>query len=226
MRKNFKQVLPIFLLAVSALASAHARLSAAPHFVPPDITAATDIAYPINTLASGLVSLQVSLTAAGQVENVQVVRDIPGLTARAVSAVTSWTFTSAKLDSQAVASTINVHVVFNPGAPQNQNLQLVPGAPVPQPNPPGYLPPALSQVSYATYPPASIAQGAVVLDLRIEKSGQIKKIIPIRADPSLTEAATAAAKTWSVNPAKLNDSPQPAHLAVAFVFRSPTISNP
>lgn len=224
MRQNFTRGLALVLLFYAA--ATQTKISATSHFVPPDITSATDIAYPINNVASGLVSLQVGLTAAGQVENVLTVRDIPGLTARAISAVTSWTFTPAKLDGQAVESTINVHVVFNPGAPQIQNLQLTPGAPVPQPNPPGYLPPELSQVSYAVYPPNSIAQGAVVLDLRIDKSGQIKKITTIRGIPSLTEAATAAAKTWSLNPAKLNDKPQDAKLVIAFVFRSPTISNP
>ncbi|MGA7855276.1 MAG: energy transducer TonB [Candidatus Acidiferrales bacterium] len=226
MRKNLTRALAAILLIYAALAGAQSKTSAAPHFLPPDITSATDVAYPINTLAAGLVSLEVNLTAAGQVENLKVVRDIPGLTARAISAVTSWTFTPAKLDGQAVESSINVHVVFNPGTPQNQNLQLTPGAPVPQPNPPGYLPPTLSQISDATYPPNSIAQGAVVLDLRIDKSGQIKKITTIRAIPSLTVAAIAAAKTWSVNPAKLNDNAEPAHVALAFVFRSPTISNP
>ncbi len=224
MRQNFTRVLALVLLFYAA--TTETKISAAPHFVPPDITSATDIAYPINNIASGLVSLQVNLTATGQVQNVLVVRDIPGLTARAVSAVTSWTFTAAKLDGQAVASSINVQVVFNPGAPQNQNLQLTPGAPVPQPNPPGYLPPTLSQVSYAVYPPNSIAQGAVVLDAQVDKSGQIKKLTPIRAVPSLTQAAIAAAKTWSLNPAKLNDKPLEAKLAIAFVFRSPTISNP
>lgn len=224
MRQNFTRVLALVLLFYAA--ATQTKISATSHFVPPDITSATDIAYPINNIASGLVSLQVGLTAAGQVENVLAVRDIPGLTARAISAVTSWTFTAGKLDGQAVESTINVHVVFNPGTPQIQNLQLTPGAPVPQPNPPGYLPPTLSQISYAVYPPNSIAQGAVVLDLHIDKSGQIKKITTIRAIPSLTAAAISAAKTWSINPAKLNDKPQDAKLVIAFVFRSPTISNP
>jgi outer membrane biosynthesis protein TonB len=224
MQKILASVLAV--VALFCAAAAQTKISATQHFVPPDITSATDIAYPIDNIASGLVSLQVSLTAAGQVENVLAVRDIPGLTARAISAVTSWTFTPAKIDGQAVESTINVQVVFNPGGPQNQNLRLTPAGPVPDPNPPGYLPPALSQISFATYPPNSIAQGAVVLDLHIDKSGQIKKPSPIRAIPSLTEAAIAAAKSWSVNPAKLNDKPESANLAVAFVFRSPTISNP
>jgi hypothetical protein len=129
MRQNFTRVLAVVLLLYAA--ATQTKISATSHFVPPDITSATDIAYPLNNVASGLVSLQVGLTAAGQVENVLTVRDVPGLTARAISAVTSWTFTAGKLDGQAVESTINVHVVFNPGAPQNQNLQLLPGGPVP-----------------------------------------------------------------------------------------------
>ncbi|MFZ0521903.1 MAG: energy transducer TonB [Candidatus Acidiferrales bacterium] len=224
MRKNFVRMLAAVLLFYAA--TTQTKILATTHFVAPEITSATDIAYPINNIASGLVSLGVNLTAAGQVENIKVVRDIPGLTARAISAVTSWTFTAAKLDGQAVESTINVHVVFNPGAPQKQNLHLTPAGPMPEPEPPGYLPPTLSRFSYAAYPPAGIVEGAVVLDLHIDKSGQIKKITPIRTIPSLTEAAVAAAKTWSIDPAKLNDKPEAANVVVAFVFRSPTISNP
>lgn len=118
------------------------------------------------------------------------------------------------------------NVIFNPGTPQNRQLQLPSGAPVPPPYPAGYLPPALSQVSYALYSPNSIAQGAVVLDLLVDKFSQVKKVTAIHSVASLTEPAIAAVKTWTVNPATLNEKKLEAKLAVAFVFRSPTISTP
>jgi outer membrane biosynthesis protein TonB len=224
---NIKPMLAIlFLICAAALATTHSHVSAAPHFVPPDITTASAIPYPINNVAAGLVSFEVNLSAAGEVQNIQVTRDIPGLTAGAFGAVNSWTFTPGKLDGKAVPSTINVQIVFNPGTPQNQNLQLPPAGPVPAPNPPGYLPPSLSQVSYATYPPNSIAQGTVVLDLLINKFSEVKNVATIRAVPSLTEAAKAAVRTWTVNPATLNEKKVDAKLAVAFIFRAPSLSTP
>ena len=226
MRQNSKLMLAVLLLVCIGFAATRTEVSAGSHFVPPDITAASDVPYPIDNIASGLVSIAVNLTAGGQVQNVQVVRDIPGLTAVVSNAVNTWTFSPGKLDGNAVPSTINVQVLFNPGTVQNQNLQLSPGALVTPPIPPGYMPPQMSQVSYAVYPPNSVATGAVVLDLLINKYSEVKKVTPIRLVPSLTEAAIAAVKTWTVNPATLNEKKLDAKLVFAFVFRSPTISTP
>lgn len=153
----------------------------------------------------------------------QVVRDIPGLTPGVTNAVNTWRFTPGKLDGKGVPSTINVQVIFNPGTLRSQNLQVQPGAATLPPNPAGYLPPQMSQVSYAIYPPNSVATGAVVLDLLIDKYSEVKKVTPIRSVPSLTAPATAAVKTWTVNPATFNEKMLDAKLIVAFVFRLPNI---
>jgi hypothetical protein len=221
MMRRSKVMMASFLLACVAFAATRTGALGGPHFVPPDITAASDIPYPINNVASGLVSVSVNLTAGGQVQNVEVVRDIPGLTAGVTNAVNTWMFTPGKLDGKPVPSTINVQVVFNPGTPQPQNLQVRPGAATPPPNPPGYLPPQMSQVSYAVNPANSVATGAVVLDLLVNKYSEVKKVTPIRSVPSLAAPATAAVKTWTVNPATFNEKMLDAKLVVAFVFRSP-----
>src|SRR5580704_362155 len=116
MRRNSKLILAVLLLVSAGFAATGNKVSAGSHFVSPDITAASDVPYPIDNVASGLVSIAVSLTAGGQVQNVQVVRDIPGLTAVVTNAVNTWTFSPGKLDGTAVPSTINVQVVFNPGS--------------------------------------------------------------------------------------------------------------
>jgi len=163
----------------------------------------------------------VNLNATGQVQDVQVVRDIPGLTEVVTSFVKTWTFVPGKLDGNAVPSTINVQVVFNPGVPQTQPLQVQPGNLVTAPNPPGYITPEVAAASYATYPANSVGQGAVVLDLLIDKNSEVKKPVAIRPVPSLTGAAIAAVKTWTVNPATFNEKKLDAKLVVAFVFRQP-----
>jgi hypothetical protein len=226
MGQNLKVKAAVILLACIGLATTSPGVWAGSHFVPPDITAAGDIPYPVNNVASGLVSVAVNLSAGGQVQSVQVVRDIPGLTALVTNAVNSWTFTPGKLDGNAVPATISVQVVFNPGTLQNQNLQVPPGALVTPPNPTGYLPPEMSAAAYAPYPPGSVAIGTVVLDLVIDKYSEVKKATPIRSVASLTSVAIAAAKTWTVNPATFNEKKLDATLVVAFVFRSPTITTP
>jgi TonB family protein len=226
MRHNSKLMLAVLLLVCVGFAATSSEVSAGSHFVPPDITAAGDIPYPIDNIASGLVSLAVNVSAGGQVENVQVVRGISGLTAPATNAVNTWSFSPGKLDGVAVPSTINVQVVFNPGTLQDQNLPLLPGALVTPPLPAGYLPPQMAQASYAVYPANSVATGTVVLDLVINKFSEAKTVTAIRSVPSLTEAAIAAVKRWTVNPATMNEKKLNAKLIVAFVFRSPTNSTP
>jgi hypothetical protein len=226
MRQNSKLMLAVLLLVYVGFAATSDEVSAGSHFEPPDITAAGDIPYPVDNIAFGVVSLSVNVSAGGQVQNVEVVRGISGLSGVATNAVSTWTFSPGKLDGIAVPSTINVQVVFNPGSLQNQNLPLQPGALVTPPLPAGYEPPQMAQASYAVYPPNSVATGTVVLGLLINKFSEVKEVTPIRSMPSLTEAAIAAVKNWTVNPATLNEKKLNAKVIVAFVFRSPSNSAP
>jgi hypothetical protein len=221
-RQNLKPMLAVLLLLCLAFAATRSGVSGGSHFDPPDITAASEISYPIENVASGLVSISVNLTAAGKVQDVQVIRGIPGLTETVTSIVNTWAFVPGKLDGKPIPSTINVQVVFNPGVPHNQQLQVPPGNLVTPPNPPGYITPEIAAASYAAYPPNSVATGAVVLDVVVDKYSEVKKPTPIRPVPSLTSAAIAAVKTWTVNPATFNEKKTDAKLVVAFVFRSPT----
>ena len=88
---------------------------------------------------SGLVTLSVNVSASGQPEKVQVLRDIPGLTSVAAPLVKTWSYAPGKLDGNPVPSTITIEVVFNPGDTLNENLKVGPVAPVPPPLPKGYL---------------------------------------------------------------------------------------
>jgi TonB family protein len=226
MTQNSKLMLAVLLLIYAGFAATSGVVSAGSHFEPPDITAAGDIPYPVDSIASGLVSLSVNVTAGGQVENVQVARGISSLTAVAINAVSTWSFSPGKLDGVAVPSTINIQVIFNPGTLQNQNLPLLEGALVAPPLPPGYQPPQMAQASYAVYPANSVGTGTVVLSLVINRFSLVKEVTPVRSVPSLTEAAIAAVKNWTVNPATLNDKKLKANVIVAFVFRSPSNSTP
>jgi hypothetical protein len=201
--------------------AARSGISGGERFVAPDITAASDIPYPVEVAAQGLVTLSMNLSMAGQPPTVQVLRDIPGLTSVASSLVTNWTYTLGKLDGNAAPSTINVQLVFNPANLGGQTLQVPPVAPTPPPNPAGYLPAEVAAASYAVYPVNSVAAGAVVLDVTIDKHGDIKNVGVIRDVPSLTQPAIAAVKSWTINAATFNGKGIASKLVVAFVFRPP-----
>jgi hypothetical protein len=64
-----------------------------PQFISPGIASASDIQYPVNSMAAGGVSLLLSLDSSGQIQNVQVLRDFPSLTSSVQNAVQNWTLT-------------------------------------------------------------------------------------------------------------------------------------
>ena len=212
------------LLGIVLFCAPQAGLSARDRFVPPDVTSASEIPYPVEVLASGLVTLALNISVAGQPPDVQVLRDIPGLTSLTSSIVKGWKFSPGKLDGNAAPSTITVEAVFNPGDSLNQSMKIAPVAPTPPPFPAGYLPPEVSVGSFALYQPNSVGVGTVVLDVTIDKYGAIKKTDVIRDVPSLTPEAIAAVKRWTINPATFNGKAIISKLVVAYVFRSPTMT--
>jgi hypothetical protein len=212
------------LLGIALFCAPRAGVGAKDRFVPPDVTTATDIPYPVEVLASGLVTLSVNVSASGQPDNVQVLRDIPGLTSVAASLVKTWSYAPGKLDGNPAPSTITIEVVFNPGDTLNENLKIGPVAPTPPPLPKGYLPPEIAVASYVAYPVNSVGIGAVVLDAAVDKYSQVKKVDLLRDVPSLSPEAIATVKRWTINPATFSGKPIPSKMIVVFVFRSPTMT--
>jgi len=209
----------ILLLGIALFGAPRAGLSSRDRFVPPGLTKASDIPYPVEVVATGLVTLSANLSVTGQPPTVQVLRDIPGLTSLASSIVTAWTYSPGKLDGNPSPSTINLEIVFNPSVTLNQNLQVPPVAAAPPPFPAGYLPPEIAVASFASSPATSAGWGAVVLDVTLDKYGSVKKVDTIRDVPSLTAEATDTLKRWTINPAKFNGKAIESKLVVAFVFR-------
>ena len=193
-----------------------------PPYVPPDIRSASNIPYPENTLAAGAVSLLLTLDTNAQIQNIQVLRDFPSLTSSVQNVVTMWTFTPAALKGNPVPSEISMTVIFNifnpAGGAAYQSLVLAP----PQstyPDASQFTPPQITQASFANYPAASVAQGTVVLDVTIGRTGQPKQIRVVNDLPTLTQQAVRAVKTWGFNAATIRGQPIPAQIIIAFVFQ-------
>jgi hypothetical protein len=215
------------LLGVAALVSTtlfsalQPDVTARDRFIPPSLTHANDLPYPVEVTASGLVTVSLALSANGEAPTVQVLRDIPELTPIVTSFVKYWKYTPGMLDGKPAPSTINIEVVFNPPDALNQNLQMTPVAPTPPPLPAGYLPAEVAVGTFAVSPRTGPQTGAVVLDVTIDKYGQVKKVDTIREVPSLTQEAIATVKRWTINPATFHGKEIASHLVVAFVFRVP-----
>src|SRR5271163_196200 len=84
-----------------------------PEYAPPDVLSASNIPYPVDTQATGAVSLLLSLDNNARIQNIQALRDIPPLTNSVQDAVQLWTFRAAVLKGNPVASEISLTVIFN-----------------------------------------------------------------------------------------------------------------
>src|SRR5579862_727523 len=93
------------LLGIALFCAPRAGVGAKDRFVPPDVTSASEIPFPVEVVASGLVTLALNISVAGQPPDVQVLRDIPGLTSLTSSIVKGWKFSPGKLDGNPAPST-------------------------------------------------------------------------------------------------------------------------
>jgi TonB family protein len=198
------------------------------HFVPASVTKAGDIPYPANSLDAGVVTLSVYIEKTGQVHGVTILRDIPSVSGPAAVAVRSWTYTPATLDAKPVQSTLTINIEYDPGFLGADNIPLPPPSqvqPISKDDPPFYLP-VLNTATFAPYPAKAKAQGAVVLNVTLDTNGNASQVVTLRDVPPLTASATAALKNWNFSAATYDGNPIQSHMAVAFVFRSPSAPIP
>ena len=84
------------------------------HFIPPSVVTATEAVYPLQSVVSGTVVLEVSLDTVGKITDIRVVRGISSLTEPAEHSVREWIFQPANLDGKSVSSKIVVAFSFVP----------------------------------------------------------------------------------------------------------------
>ena len=210
------------LLAILLVTPFRSGAGKIPEYAPPDVLSASNIAYPLNTQATGAVSLLLSLDNNAQIQNMQPLRDTPPLTSAVQNSVQLWTFRPALRKGNPVPSEISLTVIFNvfnpAGGAAYQSLVLAPAQPT-NPDAAQFTPPQINLASFAKYPANSVAQGTVVLDVTIGSSGQPKQIRVINDVPTLTQQAISAIKTWRFNAATFKGQPTPAPIIIAFVFQ-------
>jgi outer membrane biosynthesis protein TonB len=217
------RILNVTIVAILLAGLAVQRAWSGPGFVAPAIRSAGNIAYPTNVATPGIVTLMANLDKSGNVQNLDVLRDLPSVTSVASAAVKSWRFAPASLDGRAVPSVLPISVVFNPFNPggvgySSQTISISPATPGATAE---YIPPQITAASFATYPVNSVSTGAVVLDVVVESSGKVAKVRVVRDVQSLTPQATKAVKTWTFSAATFQGAAISSHMVIAFVFPSP-----
>jgi TonB family protein len=187
----------------------------------PDVLKATEIIYPVNTTATGMVAFLVTLDADGIVKNSQILQDIPPLTTAAQEGMKNWTFKAGTFHGKPAPSLLPVYVVFNPYNPAG-TAPIGGALSIPTPLSPGgwaTFPPQVRMASYALYPANSLATGTVVLSVHIDKSGHLSDIREVHGAHPLMEAAVEEVKQWGFQPSRSGDQPVAGSICIAFVFQ-------
>jgi TonB family protein len=112
MRKYVLVTTVSIMLFALAAAIAQKNNSSTPQFKAPEIVSAAEAVYPVNAVNGGTVVLNVAVSERGEIQDVKVVRDVPGFTAPALAAIKQWKFRPATLDGKPVAAVIPVAFSF------------------------------------------------------------------------------------------------------------------
>lgn len=218
---RFARLSTIALLAAILCTTAH---SGRTNFVSPRLVSAGDVLYPgTDAAAGGLVQLAVDLDSHGSVISVNTVRYIPSLTAAAVDAVMGWTFSPGFLDGNAVASTISVNFLFDPGtSPMKPVVLTPPDERWKAAEQPLYIAPQTSAAWFAAYPIGG-PPATVVLDVSVNRAGEVRHTAAVYNVPSLTKDVIAAMNRWTFLPATFRGDPVEGHTVAAFVYHAPLI---
>jgi Gram-negative bacterial TonB protein C-terminal len=231
-RSRFRAFPAPAVLAAILLAATIPVLSAQENhhggFDPPRLLTASDIVYPINSGAAGVVVVAVELDDAGTIKKTTVLRDVPSLTSPVLLAIPKWTFKPATLDGRAVDSTIVVSIAFNPADYRlggTDTPVLGKELKVLSPDAEGFLPPKIVAGWWAVYPINNVSQGGVVLDAHVSHTGRVTRVTPIWA-PFLKKTSEEAAKKWTYEPAQYKGEPIAASTVIGYVFRPPNIAVP
>jgi TonB family protein len=208
-------------IMLAGLCSAEMPPPYASSFEPAEIVAATDIAYPIRSIAVGTVVLEITVSEKGAVEGVRPIREIQSLTETAVETVRKWQFKPALLDNRPTPSRTVVAVTFNPAGFLAQNIPLPPFSAT-EPSSSRVLDPKPVNVvaaSFPQYPFNGVATGTVVIRVTVDSKGQIENSLAIRDVDSLTAPCIRVLKEWKFEPAQFRGNPIRSSIALAFVLR-------
>jgi hypothetical protein len=207
------------LLAIMVLGSAQALTAqtatsgAKPPFEPTKTLSVTKITVPILSEASGTVVPDAVISETGNVQRVEVRRDITYLSQLAVNAVKDWKFSPATFAGKAIASRMPVAVTFRP-----PGLLTAPDSlPALKPQSEAELqaqfqPAEVTHAVFPNYPDNTVVAGSVVLEVTLSATGKAQEVKVLSDLPPLTAEAKAVVGEWRFTPV-------PSRILLAFVSR-------
>jgi outer membrane biosynthesis protein TonB len=213
----------LFGLLCSSLLFSNSSHPNSPPFEGANLISATNLEYPVQSIAVGTVVLEIRVSENGTVEDVRPIREIQSLTGMAVQSVKQWRFKPAVLNDRPTRSRTVVAVTFNPVDTVVHDVPLPPLSET-KPLSPAIIEPIPIEVvaaAFPRYPYNSVTTGTVVLRVSVGTDGRVEKAVAVRDVPSLTGPCLDVLKKWRFEPAEFRGQHIPSSIGLAFVLRPP-----
>lgn len=205
--------------------------SAQQTFKPPEVASAGDVYVSYQVLLDGLFVLDVSLDDNGTIQKVNVLRDPGAMLGAPKISVGQWKFQSASKEGKSAPSRMTVSFVYHPV--NNGNVVAVPPKDFSPVLPPdrsqspahgNYVPVGVLSFAYPQYPANSVAWGAVVVQLTVDGSGDVKGVDFLHGMEGFNNLVSDALKKWHFQAATFNGKPITSKTVIAFTFQPPISS--
>ena len=210
------------LIGVSSPASAQQT------YKPPKVASAGDAYIPFQVMIDGFFVFDVSLNDEGAVDSVDALRNPGAMPGAAKASISGWKFRPASKNEEPAPSRMTVSFVYRP--PNYGNAAAVAPkdfAPVLPPDQPessahgNYVPVGILAFAYPAYPVNSVAWGAVVVQLTVDASGDVKAVEFLHGLSGFNNLVSDALKKWRFQAATVNGMLVPSKTVIAFVFQPP-----
>jgi TonB family protein len=112
MQKTKLFVGAFILLCLLAVTFAQTEQPSTPSYEPPTVVSTVEPVYPALAIGSGTIVLEVSIDAAGEIQDVKVIKDTGGFKPQSLDAIKQWKFKPATLNGKPIPSVLPVAFSF------------------------------------------------------------------------------------------------------------------
>jgi TonB family protein len=195
-------------------------------YVPPAVTSAGDayIPYENQIVTDGLFVLDVGISEAGEIQQIEALRNPGSMVEAAKKSLRSWKFHPAYENGKPTPSRLTVaflqpptiYIGVRPVPPKDFR-------PVIPPDQSGseLVPVGILAFDYSDYPVNSVAWGSVVLQVTVSSAGDVKDVTLLHGMAGFNDFALQALKRWRFRAATFQGNPVTSATVVAFIFQTP-----
>jgi TonB family protein len=195
-------------------------------YVPPAVTSAGDVYIPYENqiITDGLFVLDVGISEAGEIQQIEALRNPGSMVEAAKRSLRSWKFQPASENGKPIASRLTVAFLQPPtvyiGVRPVPPKDFVPVIP-PDQSGSEFVPVGILSFDYSDYPVNSVAWGSVVLRVTVGSAGDVKNVSLLHSMPGFNDFALHALKRWRFRAATFQGKPVTSDTVVAFIFQTP-----